>query len=121
MSVDLSKYLEKQKKNYAEVYASMLYKKYDSGWVDYVFPRLKEQEDSPRSRGLGLTEKEREAFWKNKLLRNNYLEMLKVFLTYTPEEYNTVLIERARYKINQSTQLFTDEIITQFRNKFLME
>lgn len=123
MSINLNRYLKPQKKNYAIIYSDTLLKKYDSGWVDYIFPRLKEQEDSERSKGYGLEDKEIDALWNNKLLRNNYIEMLKLILNnYTPEDYNTIFSDRARYKINQSIHIFlgkqNSEILNLFINMF---
>jgi uncharacterized protein (DUF1810 family) len=54
MSVDLSKYLSVQKEAYPVAYSHVLNKQYDSGWVDFVFPRLLSQCDSPRSTQYGL-------------------------------------------------------------------
>ena len=100
MSVDLSKYLQFQKRNYTQIYIDVLNNKYDAGWIDLVLPRLEEQCDSPRSKGTGLnTEKELKSFWNNKLLKNNYLEILNIL------DFN-ILNDRAKFKIKQSINNF---------------
>jgi len=107
MSVDLSKYLTTQKNIYTQTYSDIFNKKYDSGWIDYIFPRLEEQCDSPRSKGTGLkSKKEVEKFWNTQLLHNNYIEMLKLLNNYTVEEYKSIISERGRYKIKQSLNIF---------------
>ena len=45
MSINFSKYLKFQRKNYTQVYADILNKYYDSGWVEYILPRLEEVKD----------------------------------------------------------------------------
>lgn len=107
MSINFSKYLNFQRKNYTQVYADILNKYYDSGWIEYILPRLEKQCDSKRSYGTGLNnEKEVEKFWNNKLLRNNYINIIKLFNDYTNDEYNTIVTDRGKYKIKQSVELF---------------
>ena len=109
MSVDLSKYLVPQKQKYNRIYADISSHKYDSGWVEFIFPRMESQCDSPRSYGTGLKdEKEKQSFWKNSFLRSNYIEMLRLLAEYTHNEYHSILTERARQKIKQSIELFYD-------------
>ena len=107
MSINFSKYLNFQKKNYPQVYADVLNKYYDSGWVEYILPRLESQCDSKRSYGTGLnSQKEVEKFWNNKLLRNNYINIIKLFNNYTYDEYQSIITDRGKYKIKQSVELF---------------
>lgn len=122
MAVDLSKYLKFQKNKYTNVYMQVKRKVYDSGWVDYIFPRLESQCDSPRSYGTGLnSEKEVTKFWSNKLLRNNYLEIIKLFNVYSKEEYNTIVSDRGKFKIKQSVELFIPLCTTDTDREILIE
>ena len=126
MSIDLSRYLDFQKRNYTKVYLDIRNKKYDSGWIEYVLPRMEVQCDSPRSYGTGLKDKrEVNKFWNNKLLKNNYINIIKLLNKYTLEEYKSILSERGRYKINQSIDLFLPlakendfQLLDSFKAKF---
>ena len=108
MSIDLKKYLIAQKEYYPSIYGKVMDKKYESGWVDFVFPRLLIECDSARSREYGLSDmKTAQAFWKNKLLRTNYIEMIKIIQeSMTTKEYKEVFSDRARKKIDDSLSLF---------------
>lgn len=107
MSVDLSKYLRPQKKSYNDIYMAMMDRKYDSGWIEFILPRLESQTDSKRSYGMGLNdEKEIKAFWKNKYLHSNYVAMVKLLSKYSKEEYLSTITERGRFKIKQSIEIF---------------
>ena len=109
MSVDLSRYLKAQNSNYTNIYLQILNKQYDSGWIEFVFPRYVEDCSSIRSKQYGLiNQKEAKSFWKTKLLRRNYIEMLKVINKMTKEEYENVFSERGRFKIKQSLDIFSD-------------
>lgn len=111
MSVDLSKYLKAQKESYPIAYSKVLHKQYESGWVDFVFPRMLEQCDSPRSREYGLDNgKVLSAFWKNKLLRENYTRMITAIRHMTVEEFKQVFSARAQFKILDSINLFIQHI-----------
>ena len=109
MSADLSRYLTAQKSKYTIVYGQMIEKKYDSGWIEFIFPRYLKDCNSEKSKYYGLTsEKEAEAFWKTKLLRRNYIELLKAISRMDREEYLTVFSDRGRLRINQSLSIFKE-------------
>lgn len=122
MSVDLSKYLKFQKKNYTKIYAELLNGVYNSGWVEYILPRLESQCDSPRSYGTGLnSQKEVNSFWKTKLLRENYINIVK--LLNELEDVN-IISDRGKFKMRQSINLFLPlandcdyKLLTEFLNK----
>ena len=42
----------------------------------------------------------------NKLLRNNYINIIKLFNSYTSDEYQNIVTDRGKYKIKQSVELF---------------
>jgi len=111
MSVNLKVFLDAHDREYTKRYAEVLEKVYDSGWIEFVFPRLKSE--YPSNRGLsdvyGLNdEREAKSFWNNKKLRTDYIEMLKVFRKMTKEEYENNVTERGKVKINSSLNLFLD-------------
>lgn len=119
MSVDLSKYLRFQKKNYTIVYSQLLNGIYNSGWVEYILPRLESQCDSPRSYGTGLnSQKEVKSFWSTKLLRENYINIIKLLNDF--EDIN-IISNRGKFKMIQSIELFLPltnnedkELLTEF-------
>ena len=101
---DLSKYLRFQKKHYNTVYLELSNQYYNAGWVDYILPRLEEQCDSQRSYGSGFnSQKEVRSFWNTKLLRENYINIIK--LLNKLEDIN-IISNRGKFKIKQSINLF---------------
>lgn len=114
MSVDLRRYLDAAKQDYVIAYTQTLNKVYDSGWVSYIFPRMIEDCDSERSKPYGLKDyKEAKAFWKTKLLRENYMHMLAAIDKMSADEFVDVFTPRAREKIKMSIDVFlkvSDEI-----------
>lgn len=109
MSVDLKRYLDASKRDYVVAYTQTLNKVYDSGWVSYIFPRKIEDCDSERSKPYGLKDmKEARAFWKTKLLRENYMHMLSAIDKMTKDEFDSVFTKRAREKIKLSLDVFID-------------
>lgn len=122
MSVDLSKYLRFQKKNYTIVYSQLLNGIYNSGWVEYLLPRLESQCDSPRSYGTGLnSQKEVKSFWSTKLLRENYINIIKLLNEF--EDIN-IISDRGKFKMIQSIELFlplTTNEDKELLTKFLMK
>lgn len=122
MSVDLSKYLRFQKKNYTIVYSQLLNGIYNSGWVEYILPRLESQCDSPRSYGTGLnSQKEVKSFWSTKLLRENYINIIKLLNEF--KDIN-IISDRGKFKMIQSIELFLPltnnedkQLLTEFLTK----
>ena len=107
MSVDLSRFLDMQKSHYAEQYGMIFQNQYDSGWIEYIFPRMITECYSPRSQRYGLaSEKEKNAFWRNKYLRRNYIEMLRLVNKKLDTPMHELFSDRAKMKIWQSVQIF---------------
>ena len=117
MSIDLSKYLTFQKKYYTRLYTELSNQYYNAGWVDRVMPRLEVQCDSARSYGTGFnSDKEVRAFWKNKLLRENYINVVKLLNNF---DDITTVSARGRFKMKQSLELFIP--IAESNDKILLQ
>lgn len=120
MSVDLSRYLAAHRQRYTIVYTQLMDKYYDSGWIEFVFPRYLKDCNSDKSKYYGLqNEKEVQSFWGTKLLRRDYIEMLKVINRMTREEYYTIFSDRGRFRIRQSLEIFTP--LAKDDDKLIME